>query len=192
MLETGTAKTNSEESSYGSVSDSRRPPVKIGGPHSYGWKDMANKILTPLQSLISCFLEPRVNRWAAVDETEGLWQGIHPRVSQRLHHLLLPRSCCQVVEGSLSLIFFVPRIRPMKTESTGQVFSRFSGRLWRGIFSTFSPLFFPPVLQLLSPSMPLLIKYWAGHHLSISESCVWNCLPKIGPQTPMAGTLCYA
>jgi len=40
MLETGTAKTNSAESSYGSISDSRRPPVKVGGPHSYGWKDI--------------------------------------------------------------------------------------------------------------------------------------------------------
>ena len=36
----------------------RRPPIKVGGPHSYGWKDMPNKILIPLQSLISCFLEP--------------------------------------------------------------------------------------------------------------------------------------
>ena len=32
-------------------------------------------------------------------------------------------------EVLLSLILFVPRIRPMKTVSTHQVFSRFSGRL---------------------------------------------------------------
>ena len=36
MLETGTAKTNLAESSHGSVSDSRRPPVKVVGPRSYG------------------------------------------------------------------------------------------------------------------------------------------------------------
>ena len=34
----------------------RRPLVKVGGPRSHGWKDMANKTLIPLQSLISCFL----------------------------------------------------------------------------------------------------------------------------------------
>ena len=39
ILETGKMKTNSAESSHGSVSDSRRSPVKVGGPHSYGWKD---------------------------------------------------------------------------------------------------------------------------------------------------------
>ena len=35
---------------------------------------MSNKILTPLQSLISCFLKPPVNRWAAFGATEGLWR----------------------------------------------------------------------------------------------------------------------
>ena len=55
---------------------------------------------------------------------------------------LLPRR----VEVLLSLIFFMPRIRPMKTVSTGQVFSRFSGRLWRGFLGTF----FPHCFSLLS------------------------------------------
>ena len=36
VLETGKAKTNSTESSSGSVSDSRRPLVKVGSPHSCG------------------------------------------------------------------------------------------------------------------------------------------------------------
>jgi len=40
MLETGTTKTNSAESSCSSVSDSRRLLVKVGSPHSYGWKDI--------------------------------------------------------------------------------------------------------------------------------------------------------
>ena len=38
-LETGTAKTNSAESSHGSVSDFRRHPVKVEDPRSYGWQD---------------------------------------------------------------------------------------------------------------------------------------------------------
>ena len=53
---------NSAESPRGSASDSRRPPVKVGGPRSYGWRDMPNEILTPLQSLVSHFLEPPTPR----------------------------------------------------------------------------------------------------------------------------------
>ena len=37
---------------------------------------MAYKILIPLQSLISCFLEPPVNRQTAVGAIEELWQEI--------------------------------------------------------------------------------------------------------------------
>ena len=36
----GQRKTNSAESSRGSVSDSRRLPVKVGDPRSYGWMDI--------------------------------------------------------------------------------------------------------------------------------------------------------
>ena len=71
----GQWKANSAESSHGSVSDSSRPPVKVGGPSSYGWRNMLNKILIPLQSLISCFLEPPSNRQAAVGAVEGIWRG---------------------------------------------------------------------------------------------------------------------
>ena len=75
MLESGTAKTISAESSRGSVSDSRRSPIGVGGPHPYGWKDIwLKKILIPLQFLISCFLEPPENRRVEVGATEGLWQ----------------------------------------------------------------------------------------------------------------------
>ena len=34
-----------------------------------------NKILIPLQSLVSCFLEAPANRRAAVGAIEGLWRG---------------------------------------------------------------------------------------------------------------------
>ena len=40
MPETRTAITNLASSSHGSVSDSSRPPVKVEGPCSYGWKDI--------------------------------------------------------------------------------------------------------------------------------------------------------
>ena len=42
---------------------------------------MANKILIPLQSFISCFLKPPANRPVAVGVTEGHWQGLIPSVS---------------------------------------------------------------------------------------------------------------
>ena len=40
VVETWTAKTNSAESPRGSLSDSRRPPVGVGSPCLYGWKDI--------------------------------------------------------------------------------------------------------------------------------------------------------
>ena len=52
----------------------------------------------------------------------------------------------------------------MKTVSTGQAFSK-------ELLGTFFPLLFPPILQLLSPILPLLTKYWADHRLFVSESC---------------------
>ena len=64
---------------------------------------MTNKILIPLQSRISCFLEPPAHGHAAVDATEGLWQGLLFNVSQRLHYLLGPSSCYPSQKG-----FFCP------------------------------------------------------------------------------------
>ena len=65
---------------------------------------MANTILIPLQSLVSCFLKPPANRWAAVGKIEGLWQGLLLSVSWRLHYLLCPSSCCSSWWG-----FFCPQ-----------------------------------------------------------------------------------
>ena len=113
---------------------------------------MPNKISVPLQSLISCFIEYPVKRWVAVGATEGWWQGLLFSGSQSLHYLLGPSSCYPSRWGVLlSLIFFLPMIRPMKTVSTVQAFSRFSGRLWRGFLSTFSPMLF---LLSFSSSLP--------------------------------------
>ena len=89
---------------------------------------MPNKILIPLQSLISCFLDP---------QQTGEWQWVKLRDSGKATPCYVPKALSaepqyllpKLVGVLLSLIFFVPRIRPMKTMSTGQLFSRFSGRL---------------------------------------------------------------
>ena len=73
--------------------------------------------------------------------------------------------CCvlvavaQVGGDSSALNLFVPSIRPMKIMGTVQAFSSFFQQDMRGFLGTFVPLLFPSVLQLLSPSMPLLTKY---------------------------------
>ena len=96
MLETRTAKRNSGESSCNTVSDFRRPPGKVESPRSCGWKDkMTNKILIPIQPLISCLLKCPVNRWVAVGATEGLRQGLLPNVSRKLYYPLHPSSYWQ-------------------------------------------------------------------------------------------------
>ena len=65
--------------------------------------------------------------------------------------------CCALVAvAQVSSGFFCPQSSSCQGSgqwklSTGQVFIRFSGRLWRGFLSTFFPLLFPPFLQLLSP-----------------------------------------
>ena len=42
-------------------------------------------------------------------------------------------------------------------------------------------------------SMPLFTKYYAGHHLPISESCAFTTFTtKIGTQAHMMGTVCGA
>ena len=66
VLETGAAKTHLAESSRGSVSGSRRPPVGVGSPCSYGWKDIWLTKSNPLQPLNSCFLKP-------LQTGEGQW-----------------------------------------------------------------------------------------------------------------------
>ena len=62
----------------------------------------------------------------------------------------------------------------MKIVGTSQAFSTFFSRLWRGFLIAFFPLLFPPVLHLLSPSMPLFTKCWEGHHLSWSGKVLFE------------------
>ena len=147
---------------------------------------MANKILISLQYLVSCFLKPPANRLAAVGATEGLWQGLHPSVSWRLHCLLHLTNSCQAGEGSSALNLLYAK--DQANENCGHRSGIYFPQVVKGIpqhvfFST--PFSSCPSLPL---SMALFTKYWAGHHLSISESCVWNHLSKIGTQTHVAGT----
>ena len=102
----------------------------------------------------TCFLKLPANSCAAVGTTEKLCRGYLLAVSQG--------------GGGYFVLNFLCAKDQAKGNSTGQVFSRFSRRLWRGFLGMFFPLLFPPILQLLSPSMPLFTKYWASHHLFIS------------------------
>ena len=85
VLETRTAKTISAESSHGSVSDSRRSPVKAGGPHSYGWKDIwltKSYFLYNLSLLISSTPHPQIGeqQWVRLrDSREATLQCV-PKV----------------------------------------------------------------------------------------------------------------
>ena len=92
----GQWKMNSAESSHSSVSDSRRPPVNLGGPRSYGWRDIPNKILIPLQSLISCFLESPANRrqWAQLRDSEEATLWYIPNALTRPHKSALAAMDC--------------------------------------------------------------------------------------------------
>ena len=79
---------------------------------------MANKILIPLQSLISCFLELPVNEqhWVQLRDSGRGYSPVCPEGSSILFTLVI--TVAQVGgKGSSALISFVPRIRPMKTEA---------------------------------------------------------------------------
>ena len=81
-------------------------------------RHMANKILIPLQSLISCFLELPVNEqhWVQLRDSGRGYSPVCPEGSSILFTLVI--TVAQVGgKGSSALISFVPRIRPMKTEA---------------------------------------------------------------------------
>ena len=88
---------------------------------------MPNEILIPLQSLVSCLLNlpQTVKAVGELRDSEEATLWYVPKALSAEPQELLPKP----VGVLLSLILSVPRIRPMKTVSTGQVFSRFSGRL---------------------------------------------------------------
>ena len=79
MLETKTAKMNS----CNSVSDFRRPPVKVRSPHPCGWKDIWLKKCNSYKPLISCLLKPL---WT------GEWQWMQLRVSVWDYFPMYPES----------------------------------------------------------------------------------------------------
>ena len=95
VLETGTTKTNSAESSHCSVSDSRRPPVRVGGPCPCGWKDIRltkSSLLYNLLLLVSSNLLC-TGEWQSVQLSD--LAGTAPQcVPRRLHYQLRPSDCC--------------------------------------------------------------------------------------------------
>ena len=82
MLETGTEKINLAESSRGCLRFQKTS--SWGRNSSLLWLEghMTNKILIPLQSLVSCFLKPPVSRRVAVGTTEGSGSGYLVAVAQ--------------------------------------------------------------------------------------------------------------
>ena len=111
----------------------------------------------PNESLVSYFLEPPPpnppwtgeRQWAQLRDSGEVTPRYVPKALSAEPQWLLPKP----VGDLLSLIFFVLRIRPMKTLSTGQVFSRFSGRQWRACFPhCFSLQSFSSSLLGLQPS----------------------------------------
>ena len=93
----------------------------------------------------------------------------------------------QAGESSLALNLLCAKEQAKENSGTGQAFSSFSGSLWRGFLGIFFPLLFLPSFDCAT-----VWKFWWGHHLYTSESCVWNCLPKTRTQTHMTRTLCCA
>ena len=104
----------------------QKTSVKVGDPHSYGWKDIW---LTKFELLYNLAFLICSNPLQT-----GEWQWVKLRDSGRGYSPMCPKGstiCCvlvavaKLVRVILSLIFFVPRIRPMKTVSIGQILSRF-------------------------------------------------------------------
>ena len=90
---------------------------------------MNNKILIPLQCLISYFLKPPAT---------GKQQWVHLRDSGRGYSPVCPKdsiTCCAFVAaaqaggGSSVLNFLVPRSTPMETVGKGQALSSFASKL---------------------------------------------------------------
>ena len=91
---------------------------------------MANKILIPLQSLISCFLEPPANRPMAVGAIEGLWKGYSPVCLKGSIILCALVAIAQVGEGSSVLNLLCAEDQADENcEHRSGIFSRFSSRL---------------------------------------------------------------
>ena len=126
---------NSAESSRGPVSDSRRPPVKVRGPRSYGWRDLYN-----LSFLVSSNLTQTGRQQEAQlrDSGEATPQHVPKALSAEP----------QAGGGSSVLSLLCAKDQTNETVSTNQIFSKFSRGLRRGFLGTFFPLLFPPVLQL--------------------------------------------
>ena len=118
---------------------------------------MANKILIPLQSLVPSFLQHPINRQAAVG-APGCLEG--------------SSISCALVYGVSSVLNLCAKdqVNENCEQQVRYLADFLVGYEGDSLVGTFFPLLSPPVLQLLSPSMPLFD--WPGHHLSISESCV--------------------
>ena len=150
---------------------------------------MANKILIPLQSLISCFLRSPVNskwQWVQLRDSGKGYSPVCPKGSAICYTLV---TVSQVDKGSSVLNLLCANHQANENCWHRSGIYQFFQQVMKGI-----PQHVFPTAFSFHPSAPLsiystVIKYWVDHHLPISESCIWNCLPKIGTWTHVAGTL---
>ena len=98
---------------------------------------------------ISRFLFPQTSLEQAGSRgtTEGLWRG-YSSTCPKGAICWAPVAVTQADGGSSVLSLLCAKDQTNETVSTNQIFSKFSGRLWRGFLGMFFPLLFPPVLQL--------------------------------------------
>ena len=95
---------------------------------------------------ISHFLFP----WAPCKQASisgcnwGTLAGATPQVSWRLHYLLRPSSCCPSEWGFSVLNLLCAKDQINEIVGTGQAFSSFSIKLWKGFLNTFPHCFFLP------------------------------------------------
>ena len=101
---------------------------------------MPNKILIPLQSLVSCFLKPPVNRRAAGGTIEGLWRG-YSSACPKGAICWAPLAVTQAGGVLLSFLFSVPKIRPMKLWAPVRYLANFLGGYERDSLARFSHCF---------------------------------------------------
>ena len=110
MLETGAAKPDSAESPRGPASDSSRPPVKVGGARSCGWKGIPNNY--NLSFLVS--LSPPRTGGQQPAQLRAYGEAVLHYVPKALS--AEPQGLLAKPVGLLLCLLFVPKIRPMKTE----------------------------------------------------------------------------
>ena len=108
-------------------------------------------------------------QWLQLKDADRAYSAVCPKGHYSICYPLV--AVAQAGDSSSILNPLCAKDQGNETRGHRSVIYQLSGRLLRRYFGMLFPLFFPLILQLLSPSVLLFTKYWAGHLLSISESC---------------------